>query len=272
MKSIKLLILTGCLFILFYNTSSAQSTSDTTVSFKVFGVCSALCKPRIETAAKGRGVASAVWNVDTKMLSLVYDPSKTSVEKVQDRILDVGHDVENKKADDAVYKALPSCCYYRSMENMNDMKMDADSSQTNKNENVIKGVVLEEDDKGSFKPLIKASVMWLGIMQGTVTDENGVFSIPKNGERLIVSYTGFTADTISVMPEKELKIILADNHQLKEVKVTSAGASTYINSNDIVRTSVITQNELFKAACCNLSESFETNPSVDVSYNDAVTG
>jgi outer membrane receptor for ferrienterochelin and colicin len=35
---------------------------------------------------------------------------------------------------------------------------------------------------------------------------------------------------------------------------------------------VITQKELFKAACCNLSESFETNPSVDVSFNDAVTG
>ena len=34
----------------------------------------------------------------------------------------------------------------------------------------------------------------------------------------------------------------------------------------------MTDKELFKAACCNLSESFETNPSVDVSYNDAVTG
>ncbi|MFY8165951.1 MAG: TonB-dependent receptor plug domain-containing protein, partial [Sediminibacterium sp.] len=34
----------------------------------------------------------------------------------------------------------------------------------------------------------------------------------------------------------------------------------------------MTGSELLKAACCNLSESFETNPSVDVSYNDAVTG
>jgi outer membrane receptor for ferrienterochelin and colicin len=272
MNSIKILTFTGCLFILFYNKSSAQSISDTTVSFKVYGVCAALCKPRIETAAKGRGVESAIWNVDTKMLSLIYDPAKTSIEKVQNRIVDVGHDVENKKADDAVYNALPGCCHYRSMENMDDMQHNVDSSQINTNENIIKGVVLEEDDKGSFKPLIKASVMWLGTTDGTITDENGVFSIPKNGERLIISYTGFTADTISVMPEKELKIILANNHQLKEVKVTSSGASTYINSKDIMRTSVITQNELFKAACCNLSESFETNPSVDVSYNDAVTG
>src|SRR5690606_3659073 len=39
-----------------------------------------------------------------------------------------------------------------------------------------------------------------------------------------------------------------------------------------IRTQIMTDRELFKAACCNLSESFETNPSVDVSYNDAVTG
>ena len=34
----------------------------------------------------------------------------------------------------------------------------------------------------------------------------------------------------------------------------------------------ISEEELLKAACCNLSESFETNPSVDVNHNDAITG
>ena len=34
----------------------------------------------------------------------------------------------------------------------------------------------------------------------------------------------------------------------------------------------IGQTELFKAACCNLGESFTTNPSVDVNYSDATTG
>ncbi|MGI6223864.1 MAG: TonB-dependent receptor plug domain-containing protein [Prevotella sp.] len=34
----------------------------------------------------------------------------------------------------------------------------------------------------------------------------------------------------------------------------------------------ITRNELFKAACCNLGESFVNNPSVDVNYSDATTG
>ena len=34
----------------------------------------------------------------------------------------------------------------------------------------------------------------------------------------------------------------------------------------------IGREELFKAACCNLGESFTTNPSVDVNYSDAATG
>lgn len=35
---------------------------------------------------------------------------------------------------------------------------------------------------------------------------------------------------------------------------------------------VVNREELFKAACCNLGESFITNPSVDVNYSDAATG
>ena len=35
---------------------------------------------------------------------------------------------------------------------------------------------------------------------------------------------------------------------------------------------LITASELKRAACCNLGESFTTNPSVDVNYNDAATG
>jgi outer membrane receptor for ferrienterochelin and colicin len=71
---------------------------------------------------------------------------------------------------------------------------------------------------------------------------------------------------------KELKIVLATDKQLGEVKVFSKQRSTYLAALNPIRTQVMTERELFKAACCNLSESFETNPAVDVSYNDAVTG
>ncbi len=255
---------------------------DTATTFKVFGVCEQ-CKQRIEGALKVKGIKSAVWNIDSKMLSVSYSPSKISLEKIHNRIA-AGHDTYLKKANDAAYNALPKCCYYREIESMEDMKPDRDSStviiKTDTaqlqvkpiEEHIIKGVVLEEDNKGLFKPLAGANVLWLGTTLGTSTDENGVFNIKHTGERLIISYTGYRPDTVSVLPLKELKIILATGKQLNEVKVTSLRAATYINSNDPFRTSNITQKELFKAACCNLSESFETNPSVDVSYNDAVTG
>ncbi len=184
------------------------------------------------------------------------------------------------------YYALPKCCYYRQHSNMadyehtpaNDLANDTatavqpDSTTAQVTAQYITGIVLEEDKKGTFKPLAGASVVWLDTNTGTTTDENGVFNIRHAGERLVISYTGFNADTITAFPPKDLKIILANGTQLHEVKVTSSRASTYISSSDPFRTTTITQKELFKAACCNLSESFETNPSVDVSYSDAVTG
>ncbi|MGN6352627.1 MAG: carboxypeptidase-like regulatory domain-containing protein [Parafilimonas sp.] len=251
----------------------AHAQKDSTVIFKVSGACDAFCKPRIEAAAQGRGVQAATWSAQTGMLTLRYDPSKTSIQKVQQRILDVGHDLEDKKADDAVYNALPKCCRYRH-DNMQALHHGDTSAsiQNNITPPTIKGVVMEEDNKGVFKPLAGASVTWLNTGSGTTTDENGIFSLLQTGERLVVSYTGYEADTITVIPTGELKIILANNRQLKEVKVTTSGASNFIRDNDVVRTNVITQKELFKAACCNLSESFETNPAVDVAFSDAVTG
>src|SRR5690348_1731291 len=109
MKSIKYIFILCCVM----SALNTVAQTDTTVTFKVYGVCATYCKPRIETASKGKGVVSAVWNADTKMLTLVYEPSKTTIDKVQKRILDAGHDVENKKAKDIIYKSLPPCCYYR---------------------------------------------------------------------------------------------------------------------------------------------------------------
>lgn len=264
-------------------TAYAQHTQlqakDTSISFKVFGVCEQ-CKHRIESALKIKGIRSADWNIDTKILSVVYDQSKISPDKIHNKIIAVGHDTYLKKANDAVYYSLPKCCYYR------DMQSDPQSKDTTtrliKKESLqmparlrgdsIKGIVMVEDDKGSFKPLAGATVVWLGSNSSTLTDESGIFNIKSNGERLIISYVGFRPDTISVYPAHELKIILASGKQLTEVKVTSSRSSTYLSSFDPYRTMNINQKELFKAACCNLSESFETNPSVDVSYNDAVTG
>ncbi|PWT99895.1 MAG: TonB-dependent receptor [Bacteroidetes bacterium] len=274
---ISFLILRGDLF----GQNQTNKSGDTTVSFKVFGVCDQ-CKKRIEGSLKANGVESAEWNIDTKILNVSYIPSKITLEKIVKKITAAGHDNYYKKAKDADYYALPKCCYYRDLQSMESMNTKtADSSATpdpsqmdlhsNSNQ-VIKGVVLEETSNGSFKPLSGASVIWLGTNKGTLTGVDGVFNLKLDGERLVISYSGFTSDTVSISPDKEVKIILASGKQLKEVRVTATRPSTYINRLDVVRTQTITQKELFRAACCNLSESFETNPSVDVSYNDAVTG
>ena len=82
-----------------------------TESIKVLGNCD-LCKTRIEKAAKITGVSKADWNKDTKVLTLVYDPSKVKSDDVQKKIAAVGHDTEKFKADDKAYKALDGCCQY----------------------------------------------------------------------------------------------------------------------------------------------------------------
>ncbi|MGC4099937.1 carboxypeptidase-like regulatory domain-containing protein [Ferruginibacter sp.] len=269
---------------------SKPMAKDTSISFMVHGACEQ-CKQRIEGVLKIKGIKKANWDIDSKLLNLTYNPAQVSLEKIQNRIVAAGHDIDTKKANDNVYNALPSCCHYREMDKMlhesntDTLQLFQKDSVIEKNVpdivdknidivHVIKGVVLETGKKGAFTPLTGASIMWLHSGKGVSTDSNGVFLIPHDGvnSRLIISYTGYRPDTVTVTDMNELKIILAANHQLKEVTVVSKQRSTYLSAVNPIRTQVMTDKELFKAACCNLSESFETNPSVDVSYNDAVTG
>jgi len=59
---------------------------------------------------------------------------------------------------------------------------------------------------------------------------------------------------------------------LKTVKVEASRKSLKKSSNLTSNTTVMSGKELLKAACCNLAESFETNPSIDVNFADALTG
>ena len=82
-------------------------------TIKVSGNCE-MCKDRIETAAKSvSGVSSAEWSMDTKMLHVQFDGTKTNSDAIEKAIAKVGHDTEKYKASDDVYKALPECCLYR---------------------------------------------------------------------------------------------------------------------------------------------------------------
>ncbi|AOW09305.1 TonB-dependent receptor [Flavobacterium gilvum] len=59
---------------------------------------------------------------------------------------------------------------------------------------------------------------------------------------------------------------------LKEIKVQSKRKSLQKTYTVTGNTTLVTKKELLKAACCNLAESFETNPSIDVNFSDALTG
>jgi mercuric ion binding protein len=91
---------------------TAQNTNaQVTATFKVAGNCDQ-CKARIEKAAKLNGVTQAEWNKKTKVLSLVFDKSKTTSDAILKSVAAAGHDTELFKADDKAYAALPGCCQY----------------------------------------------------------------------------------------------------------------------------------------------------------------
>ena len=251
----------------------AQPAKDTTASAYVAGACG-MCKERIEKAAfERKGVKGASWNAETRMLTLRFDPGQTSLEQILCRVADRGHDNDFETARDAIYNGLPDCCKYRDKLAVEKASHPPTGGVPAEGQ-LIRGVVMEEDRKGRFNPLVGASVVWLGTNTGVMTDSSGVFAIRTipGQQHLLISYTGYKPDTLTVSNSSEMKVVMATGKQLNEVTVTGRLRSSYISNLNPVRTQVMTERELFKAACCNLSESFETNPSVDVSYNDAVTG
>ena len=129
------------------------------------------------------------------------------------------------------------------------------------------------DKKG--EPIPGANVFWINSNVGSVTNNAGEFVINKveNSKKLIISYVAFKADTITIdSTTTNLLVTLNDKVQLNEVSVIAKNPGTLKSHISILQTEKISATELTKAACCNLSESFETNPSVDVSYSDAATG
>jgi hypothetical protein len=92
-------------------TTLAQEFKTIETEFKVDGNCN-LCKNRIEKSVKIAEVKYAKWNKTTKMLKVAYDNSVT-VDSLQKRIAEVGHDTEKFKAKDDTYSKLPNCCLYR---------------------------------------------------------------------------------------------------------------------------------------------------------------
>ncbi len=140
---------------------------------------------------------------------------------------------------------------------------------------ILRGVILSREADGTEMPVAGASVYWKGTTRGTSTDTAGTFSLPfvHDAHLLIISHAAYAPDTLDIHEAKRLRVVLTPlAREVEGVQVVGQRTATVIDYLSAESVQRMTRKELAKAACCNLSESFETNPSVDVSFTDAITG
>ena len=101
----KLILLSGFMMAILLSANAQTATQ-----FKVSGNCG-MCKSSIEKAATSAGAKTANWDMDAKLLTLIFD-SKTNLDKIETAIAAVGYDTEHKTATKAAYDALHECCKY----------------------------------------------------------------------------------------------------------------------------------------------------------------
>jgi outer membrane receptor for ferrienterochelin and colicins len=134
----------------------------------------------------------------------------------------------------------------------------------------IKGIVIDANKQ----PISGANVMWLNTTISTITSATGSFSIakPTQSTFLIVSVAGYETQQIALATLENFTIVLKEINSLQAITVSKTRKSTEHSLYKVTNVQTMGQKELLKAACCNLSESFSTNPSIDVNFSDAVTG
>ena len=139
----------------------------------------------------------------------------------------------------------------------------------------LEGKILFSEDSKDY-PVMGATVKWINTDKGTISNEKGDFKLERESKTdlIVISYVGFQTDTLSVKDINNITHYMSYSEEnfLDEVTVSkrrNSAQRTYLMPQNIIN---ISEEELLKAACCNLSESFETNPSVDVNHNDAITG
>jgi len=143
-------------------------------------------------------------------------------------------------------------------------------------QNVLTGVVKGKDEKGNYTPLVGSNITWQNTNKGTTADIDGKFTIPiiSESNTLVISNIGYKTEKIIITTNQQnIEVLLEpEPKELSDVEVVGKQTSSYQDYKGIENTTIMTNKELQKAACCTLAESFETNPSIDVSFTDAITG
>lgn len=138
---------------------------------------------------------------------------------------------------------------------------------------MIHGNVYGVDPGNNEIELPGVKVWWKDTQLGGFSDENGhfMFDLTPSSNTLIFKMVGYDDDTLVV---EDPKVFIFHNLTpiTTEEVLVSSNAPTKVYESTINQTETITERSLSKLACCNLSEAFETDPSVDVQYTDPVTG
>jgi outer membrane receptor for ferrienterochelin and colicins len=138
----------------------------------------------------------------------------------------------------------------------------------------LKGMIMDAQNPKDNLGVKGATVNWLNTNIGAITNDIGWFTIPykKEYKKLIISYIGYRTDTITISNLTPIHHFITSESALKEITIRSKRDGVQKSLFATANTFTVNNDELLKAACCNLAESFETNPSIDVSFSEALTG
>jgi len=138
----------------------------------------------------------------------------------------------------------------------------------------LTGMIMDKNNPKDNLGVFGANVYWLNTSIGATTNEKGWFTIPykKSYKKLVVSYVGYKTDTLNISDLEPIHHFITLENELEEVTLKSKKKDTQRSFIQTKNVFTVNSAELLKAACCNLAESFETNPSIDVNFSDALTG
>jgi len=138
----------------------------------------------------------------------------------------------------------------------------------------LTGMIMDKNNPKDNLGVFGANVYWLNTSIGATTNEKGWFTIPynKSYKKLVVSYVGYKTDTLNISDLEPIHHFITLENELEEVTLKSKKKATQRSFIQTKNVFTVNSEELLKAACCNLAESFETNPSIDVNFSDALTG
>lgn len=244
---------------------SIQTENGRMYNTHVKGNCE-MCSERILNIANSvEGVLSSEYILYEQKLRLRVnsDFNETTLHYL---VSGAGHTTSQMVANDQAYHNLPACCQYSNKTNNHNQERNEDG--------IVEGVILGLDENGKEKYIEGVNVRWLDSDIGIITDKNGYFSLDKNeNQRLLqISHVAYQDEVIDITSQRMLKIVLVSNLILEEIGITAKRKTASISYLETMQSLHINKEELLKAACCSLAESFITTSSVDNTVSDAVTG